>query len=225
MADWRKDYVQYRRYFFDILSLYKRRQDIRAFMEILLSIGTIILFIAFAVRPTVITISQLLTELKNKEDTIAQMDTKIRNLQTAQTLLSQNINQLILLDTAIPTSPTPEVELRQFEGLAKKNGATILSLSSGEVVVAGTSVEQKPGPGQKPMPTGAKSFTISGTFTGDYASLFGLLSDIENLRRPVLMDSVSLSSIQTQAGKRVVLSISGRVPYILEINTGDVAAK
>ena len=223
-SDWRRDYIQYRRYFFDILALYKRRQDLRAFLEILLSIGTIILFIAFAVRPTVITISQLLTELKNKEDTISQMDTKIKNLQIAQSLLSQNINQLVLLDTAVPSQPTPDVQLRQYEGLAKNNNATVLSLSSGEVSVIGQGTPPKVEIGQKTMPAGSKSFSISGTFSGDYPSLSGLLSDIENLRRPILLDSVSFSSIQTQTGKKVVLSISGRVPYITEIDQpGGVA--
>lgn len=220
-SDWRRDYVQYRRYFFDILALYKRRQDIRAFLEILLSIGTIILFIAFAVRPTVITISQLLTELRNKENTISQMDTKIKNLQIAQSLLSQNISDLVLLDTAVPSSATPDVQLRQYEGLAKKNNATILSLSTGEVAILGQSTDPKLEVGQKPMPTGSKSFIISGTFTGDYAALSGLLNDIENLRRPTLLDSISFSSIQTQAGKKVVLSISGRVPFITVSNQSE----
>jgi len=213
MADWRKDYVQYRRYFFDIMALYKRRQDIRAFLEILLSIGTIILFIAFAVRPTVITISELLTQLRGKEDTIVQMDTKIKNLQVAQSLLTQNISQLDLLDTAIPSLPTPEAQLRQFEGLAKKNNAEVLSLSSGEVTVIGTGVEPKILQGQKAMPAGSKSFPISATFTGDYASLSGLLSDIENLRRPTLIDTISFSALQTQTGRRIVMSVSGRVPF------------
>lgn len=213
-SDWRKGYIQYRRYFFDILALYKRRQDIRAFLEILLSLGTITLFVAFAVRPTVITISQLLTELKNKEDTIAQMDTKIKNLQIAQSLLSQNIPNLVALDSAVPSSPTPDVELRQLEGLAKNNNVTVLSLSSGQVTILGTATAPKLEQGQKPMPSGSKSFSVSGTFSGDYASLSNLLRDIENLRRPLLVDSVSFSSIQGQTGQKIVLSISGRVPYI-----------
>lgn len=218
--DWRKDYSLYRRYFFDILALYKRRQDIRAFLEILLSLGTIILFILFAIRPTVITISQLLTELKTKEDTIAQMDTKIKNLQIAQSLLSQNISQLVILDTAIPSSPSPDAQLRQLEGFAKKENATILNLNTGEVAVLGTSAELKPEQGQKPMPSGAKSFTISGTFSGDYTQLSNLLNDIENMRRPILIDNVTFSSVQTQTGKKIVLSISGRLPYISQPEAG-----
>ena len=214
MAEWRTDYSQYRRYFFDIVSLYKRRQDLKAFLEILLSIGTITLFVGLAIRPTVVTISQLLTEIKNKEETIAQMDTKIKNLQIAQSLLTQNVNQIALLETAVPAKPIPEQELRQIEGLAKKSGVSILTLGSGEVALIGEASAAKVAAELKALPEKGKYFTITGSFTGDFSSLLSFLKDLENLRRPIYLDKTTFTSVVTATARQIVLSISGRVVYL-----------
>lgn len=213
MADWRKDYSLYRRYFFDIVSLYKRRQDLRAFLEILLSIGTIAAFIMFAIRPTVITISDLLTQLREKEEIIVQMDTKIRNLQTAQNILSERAFPISLLTTAVPDSPTPEAQMRQIEAIAKNNNISVLGMTTSEVVVIGETPTKKEDPALKKVPAGTKTFIISGTFTGDYLSLVNFLTETENLRRPIVLDTVTFNSIDSEGGKRIVLSLTGRVPF------------
>jgi hypothetical protein len=57
---WRQGYSRYRAYFLNIYNLYKQRPDLRMFLEILLSLGAIAIFAAFAVRPTALTIVQLM---------------------------------------------------------------------------------------------------------------------------------------------------------------------
>ena len=214
MADWRVNYTQYRRYFFDIVSLYKRRQDLRAFLEIILSIGTITLFVALAVRPTVTTISQLLTDIKTKEDTIAQMDTKIRSLGTAQNLVTQYAGQIALLETAIPDGPTPESIMKQIEGLAQKNNVSVLGSSVSNVTIIGQYPETKENEFQISTPEGAIFFVFSGTLEGDFPLLINFLSDLENLRRPLILDGVSITTVASQDTKRIVLSVTGRAPFL-----------
>lgn len=213
MADWRKDYSLYRRYFFDIVSLYKRRQDLRSFLEILLSIGTISAFILFAIRPTVVTISELLTTLKAKEDTAAQMDTKINNLKTAQGLLSQNAFPVSLLSTAIPTNPSPETALRQIEAMANRNNVAVLGMNTSEVVILGDTPTKKEDPALKKIPEPAKSFSVSGTFTGTYEALSSFMTDIESARRPIVIDTLVFNAVDAEGGKRIVLSLTGRIPF------------
>ena len=41
---WRGQYYRYRGYFLDILNLYKKRSDLRAFVEVILSLSTITIF-------------------------------------------------------------------------------------------------------------------------------------------------------------------------------------
>ncbi len=76
---WRKDYLRYRSYFLNVLNLYKRKEDLRMFLEIMLSLSAISFFSIFALRPTFLTIATLLKEINAKKGTIITMDTKIKN--------------------------------------------------------------------------------------------------------------------------------------------------
>ena len=38
---WRKDYTRYQRYFLNLFAVYKNRDDVKAFLEIVLSLATI----------------------------------------------------------------------------------------------------------------------------------------------------------------------------------------
>ncbi len=213
-ATWRQDYGAYQRYFFNIVAIYKKRQDLKAFLEILLSLGTITIFVMFALRPTFLTISNLLVELREKEKTAADMDTKIKNLGIAQGLLSQYGSDVLTLNTALPTVPSPEGQIRQVQAIAQKNNVTIQGITTGEIIFAKGSVSVKKDEGLKKLPEGAKSFSLSGSFSGSYQSLSAFMTDIENLRRPLIIDSLTLNTIEREAGNNLVLSISGRVIYI-----------
>jgi len=115
-----KSYFRGQKYIYDIVALYRRRADLRAYLELLLSIATIGVFALMALRPTVLTISNLLTEINTKEETSKQMDQKIQNLQTAQSILSQQKNNIAILASAVPTSPDLASYVRQIEGVAKR---------------------------------------------------------------------------------------------------------
>ena len=104
---------KYKNYFQDIRIFYEQRQDVKIFLEILLSLATIILFSIFAIRPTLLTIGQLLTEIQNKEVTVAKLNEKIENLKTAQVVYESSGGVLSLLDTAIPSETEIEKEAYQ----------------------------------------------------------------------------------------------------------------
>jgi len=212
-ATWRQDYGAYQRYFFNIVALYKKRQDLRAFLEILLSLGTIIIFVAFALRPTFLTISGLLVELREKEQTITDMDTKIKALGIAQGLLSQHSSEISILDTALPKTPSPEVEIRQLQTVAQNHNVSILGITTGEIAFGGA-LEIKKDESLKKLPEGAKTFGLSGSFTGSYQDLSAFITDVENLRRPFIIDSLTFNTVESEVGNRLVLSITGRVIYI-----------
>lgn len=212
-ATWRQDYGAYQRYFFNIVAIYKKRQDLRAFLEILLSLGTIIIFIAFALRPTFLTISNLLVELREKEQTVADMDTKIQNLGVAQNLLSQYQTEISTLNSAIPSSPSPEGAIRQLQGVAQSRNVSILGITTGEIIFSGPG-EPKRDDSLKKLPEGSKAFGLSGSFSGSYLDLSAFITDMENLRRPFIIDSLTFNTVESEGGSSLVLSISGRVIYI-----------
>jgi len=214
-AAWRKSYRRYKSFFLDIYNIYKRRPDVKMFLEIILSLVTIGAFAAFALRPTALTITQLLEEIEAKEETIEKMDTKIRNLQTAQSVYNQELARLALLDQAVPENPTPEIFVRQIEGLASTRGVRVLGMSIGEIVLVGKTEGKKKSSGKNtPLPKNAEEVSFSASIQGDYQQLDTFFNDLNNLRRPLKIDSVNFNSAETEEGQTLVLVIQGRIPYL-----------
>src|SRR4030042_569746 len=115
---WRNQYLRYRELFFNIIAVYKQRTDLKVFLEILLSLVTISFFGIFALKPTFLTIGQLITEVRGKEETVAKMEQKINDLNMAQSFFSQQPEKISLVKSAIPEIPEPQTFVRQIEGLA-----------------------------------------------------------------------------------------------------------
>lgn len=213
---WRKSYLRYRTFFLNIYSIYKRRPDVKMFLEIILSLFTISIFATLALRPTVLTITQLLEEIEAKEETIEKMDTKIRNLQTAQNIYNQEQSRIVLLDQAVPEEPTPESFVRQIEGLASTRNVSVLGMSIGEVVLVGKEEEKKVSDEVTPLPQNAGQVIFSVSVQGDYDQLDTFFNDLNSLRRPLKIDSINFNSAETEEGQTLVLVVQGRVPYLRE---------
>ena len=104
---WRGSYSRYKEFFLNITALYKKKAELRAFLEIILSLSTIIIFLLFALKPTVITIVSLLQQIKEKQATLSGLTQKVSDLQKASSLLQQNRasiqnNPLHLLEINFP---------------------------------------------------------------------------------------------------------------------------
>src|SRR5690348_2925170 len=76
----------YQKYLLDIMTIYKQRGDLQAYLEILLSIVAVGVFAVFAIKPTLVTIGGLITKNQTLQKTSNDLDTKIKNLGIAQTL-------------------------------------------------------------------------------------------------------------------------------------------
>lgn len=213
---WRKEYARYRDFYLNIVSLYKKRQDLRIYLEVILSLTTVSVFIALALRPTVITISELYKEIENKEDIVTKLDEKIKNIGLAQETFTQEETKIALTKTSIPGTPVPESYVKQIEGLAIQNNLSLLGVSVGEVTLVGVA---KKGSIQETeltsLPEGANGVTFSISVSGNYQQLFSFISGLETLRRPLKIDNLSITTSKTQEGtNRLVLLVSGRVPYL-----------
>lgn len=200
--NWHKQYYQYKKYFDNIIALYKKRSDIKMFLELLLSLITISVFGLFALKPTFFTISQLLKNIETKKETIAQMDQKIADLATAQKNYDREFTQISLLETAVPNTPSPNTFIRQIEGIAQQNSVDILGASVGESVLAGEIKE------------GSQSINVSVSVSGNYSALVDFLSDFQNLRRPSLIETFSLSLASQEDVSKIVLVVAAKVPFV-----------
>lgn len=218
---WRANYARYKDFFLNVWVVYQRRQDLKAFMELIFSLSTISVFAVFALKPTFITIAQLIKDNETKMATIATMDTKIKNLGIAQGLLTSAAGQINLIESAVPNSPLPEGFARQIEGLAQVRSVSLTGISMGEVTLKGPETAKPKKQEFTPLPSGAKELDFSLSVAGSFSSLSSFLSDVEILRRPPKIDATNFNVSVSETGQNLVLVISGRTAYLGQEETGS----
>lgn len=213
---WRRNYVRYKRFFLTFFNRYQERQDLRMFLEILLSLATISLFSLLALRPTIVTIAQLIKEIESKKQVVAVMEAKIKNLTAAQTLYDTEIAKIRLLETSIPKNPSPDEFIRQVEGLSSRHSVGVLTMSIAETTLIGRdkSEQEQSVDGTVLGSEGEVTFTVR--TTADYQELYNFLTEFDKMRRPINIDSLSLTLSGTDQGILLVLSLNGKIPYMKE---------
>lgn len=209
---WKNNYLRYKDLFLNVLRVYRSRPDVMSFLEIILSLSATIVFSLFAIKPTIQTIISLNKEIKNKEEVLSILKQKVSNLQKASLILQQQASNLTFVEQAVPSKPSVEVAAGQIQGSATNSSAEILTLSSTEVLLYGEKGKGKEKTEKLPENAGEVPVTISAT--GSYQTLSNFLKTVENLRRPFKIDSFAFSSNQTDAGKVIVMLISGRLPFV-----------
>lgn len=211
---WRGQYYRYKDFFLNILSLYKQRKDLRIFLELVLSLSTVIIFVVFALKPTILTIVSLYKEINEKRSTLSSLNQKIADLQKANDIFSQSQSFIPKIDAAVFDNPEPDTVSKQILGLASKNGVNLLGISIGQTIIIGKGTITKGTADVKPLPESAQSMPVSISIRGNYSNLLSFVKDLENLRIPVKVDSLSINSSQTQEGSIIVGVITARVPYL-----------
>jgi len=218
---WQKNYQVYKSYVRNLSLIYQKRKDIRSFVELLLSLSVISIFGIFAIRPTLVTISDLNTQIRGKRDTLTKLDNKINALSSAQEIFDRNRTAIALLDQAIPGSPDPDSYVRQVEGLAKRHSLFVFGMHTEEVPVLGQSTSELPADttrGEEEVvdyfPSDSPSYKFEIDVTGDYGPISAFLSDFESLRRPMFADISSIHISQGDLPGSIAASIVGRMAYL-----------
>lgn len=200
---WQQNYQVYRKYIQSIATLYQERSDLRAFTEILLSVLTITMFTLFAIRPTLVTIAGLNTDIRTKNETIAQLDQKIESLVAAQALYEEKRTTIALLASAIPSLPEPEVAIRQIESIASQTGLQLSGIAVGTVDLTKAASEE----------TETLPFTITGT--GGYRQMLSFLLQVEKMRRPLAQSQMTMAlSGDSSDLNQLTLTIKGVLPFL-----------
>jgi hypothetical protein len=219
---WRKDYLRRKAYFLNMVEQYNKRADVKAYLEILLSLSTICILAIFALRPTLITIAKLLKEIESKKNTIKIMDEKIENLRTAQSLYEQEKDRIALLNISIPKKPNPDMFARQIEGLSGKHQVGITRMSVGEATILGKqSGNRSKGAGSMPKGTYGLKYSVNTSIDpNQYLQTVNFLSDFEKLRRPPMIDRVTFDIDRGENDNKIlIMSIVGKLPQFIGVKT------
>ena len=210
---WRGSYTRYKGFFLNISALYKKRSDIRAFLEIILSLSTVIIFLIFALKPTAVTIINLLQQIKERKATLSTLTQKVNDLQTAAGIIQQNQNYIPDIDIAVPVSPNPDIFSEQVEGLAVKDTVSILGISINQIPLIGDLTSKGTGK-YMPLPDGANEMPFSVSIKGNFSDIISFIHDFGNMRIATKVDTLSINSSTSDSGLTIVAVISGRVPYL-----------
>ena len=212
---WKERYTSSKNLITRTIQTYNQRSDLKAYLELFLSLAAIIIFGLFAIRPTLINIGKLLTEIKAKEDIVNTMSEKIENLKAAQQIYNQNKGEVDIAKLAILDEPSPQTLIRQIEAASMDSSVFLTNLSiSGVDLLGVTNAQVTPETAQKL--TDENILTFSLTVTGDFDPLLTFLKEVENLRRPIKLNEVALGKVISSQGESVLqLSLTKlSLPYL-----------
>ena len=171
---------------FTALQKFYQRPVAQVSLELFLSISAVLFFAIFAIRPTLLTMSDLLKEIEDKEKLDKQFSQKIAALSTVQPLYLQLQDQLLVLDDAIPSSPQLIYSLKVIEKIASELRLVITSINVVEIpeekdvekeVITLTSFERIDVP-----------LVIS--ISGDYPSMRQFVESLKEYRRSFVIDTI-----------------------------------
>lgn len=214
-TSWKTSYFRYKDLFLNVSNLYKKRSDLRAFLEIILSLAAVIIFVVFALKPTALTIISLFKQIKAEEKTLSSLTQKVSDLQKVNMLLSQNQSYLDNINVAIPTVASPETFVKQIEGISSRNNLTLMSITINDVTIVGNIKMIKTSSAVSPLPKDANEMAYSINVRGTFSDIDNFIKNMENLRVISQIDSISINSTSTSdSGNTVVAIITGREPFI-----------
>lgn len=194
--DYRKEYIRYRHYFGRIYHFYEKPAA-KVSLALLLTVFTTIFFAVFAIRPTLVTIAELLRTIKDRREVLEKLERKASALATAQQEFATSQEAIGRLNQAIPEESQVSEWLTQVEGVAAMSGRPISGLTVddfeyGPVPASGSYSEQR----------------MKVTISGDYVTLNKMLKEIVNLPRLITADMVTISPVDQSENEGEVGGLS-----------------
>lgn len=215
-SGWKKDYLRYKDFFLNVLNTYNQKPNLKIYLELILSLSTISIFAFFAIKPTILTIIELNKEIGAKITTSTALKQKIKNLKTASDILQQESQNIHFINQAVPKNDDLEVLVKQVENLLTESSLQILGFSSADIIIFGNKADVKKTSDVQKLSDDANELTFSFSASGSYQNILLFLTKIENLRRPIKIDSITINSSFVENGKVIVLIVTGRVPFLLK---------
>jgi len=184
-----------------------QRPEIKASVEIILSVFTVAGLLLLAIRPTLATVTQLQKRIEDQQVVSRKLDSKITQLITAQRNLTTYANRLADYQAAVPDGHDLGSLAKRVEVLARDQGLAVNSLSFSAVPLLGTDINlaDKKGGGKPATEFGGKiaTFEISFDLSGDPNRIFDFLATLEKMDRVAIIDGIDLKK-EAIVGVRVV---------------------
>ncbi len=175
----------------------------RVSLTLILSLLCIGFFAIAAIKPTLETMAQLIRNIEQQKEIDQKLTQKITALTVAQRELSQKESSFAVLDTAIPSTPKYNELLTALEKIASERQVVFVSAIAQEVPIEKTSIPISL-QSSADVPLELESFPLTLSFSGEYESLIGILEDLQNLRRVLLIDRFDMNPSQQQEASNIL---------------------
>ncbi len=190
-----------------VLHRFYHRPVTKVSLELFLSIGAIIFFAIFAIRPTLLTMSDLIKEIEDKQKLNSQLQRKAAALSTAQEQYQRIGDDISYLDMAIPEQPQLIESLKILEKIALENSILIDSLrvamipdESGNQLLSYQTIERI-------------DLYVTLRVMGDYPSIKSFIEDLHQVQRSFVVDEVSFVIDEQGQQQALKANMSVRIPY------------
>ena len=179
--------TSYRSYYNQMRLLYQQPVA-QVSTALILTLFTIAFFGFFAIRPSFVTISELVKEIEEKREIDQKMTQKINSLTSAQDEYLQFKDTLEVYNRAVPDDLELENTVALLEYLVSTSKTEIRSLSLIDVPIVG-----EPSSEQTLVGDSFPSLQVRLVADGDEASLLGLLSRLSDQQRLMLVETTTFS--------------------------------
>ncbi|MEK7458346.1 MAG: type 4a pilus biogenesis protein PilO [Patescibacteria group bacterium] len=177
-------------------------------VELLATLIVVIVLAFFAIRPTLLTMSQLLKDIDDRKKTGDSLSKKIATLSTLSAEYPTMRREVSLLDIAIPNTPNFDGFMRRLEKIAANNNLIIESIQATQL------------PKETATNIGADtafqitSFSISINFKGEYAKVRNTLNELMTMDRYATLNSLTFNAKRDELEKTNVLRTTANLRVV-----------
>lgn len=173
------------------------RPEIKASVEIILSVFSVVFLLVFAIRPTLATVASLQKKIEDQTVVNNKLNTKINQLVRANTDLGSYADRLPDYFLAVTDVHDESGLAKRIEVVSRGSNVKINNLSFDAVPLIGTQINlsSKEKGAEKPtLEAGGKvaSYIVTFDISGGANQVFDFLAKLENIDRVALISSVNI---------------------------------
>ena len=171
-----------------------QKPEIKASVEVILSVFAVAFLLLVAVRPTLATVAELRKKIEDYEIVNKKLSNKISQLTRAEENLKENSANLYLFEKAVPDNFAYANLAKRIEIVAIEEGVVLESLNFSRVDITGEEVTDEKKDKRESFLEG--EFLLIFSLNGEEVKIVSFLEKIEKLDRVMKLENVSIKKVE-----------------------------
>lgn len=200
---------RYRRY----LQMVQSRPLLATSLWVIMTLVLLIVLVVLALRPTLITIADLLSKINQQKEVSAQLDQKILQVQEATSNLEQARDKLYLLDLGLPKEALWNELSSNLVGMATVSGTTLQNIVVKKIPLSPSEqLGTKQDPIEVLMPKGIIPIRFTVVANGNFEQIQELVQLVERMNRVSIVNMVQITSGKEEGYDVTIFAETGYLP-------------